>query len=145
MKMREALELTVLGEKTNSIFTLEKLLKTLPQTQCKVEHYFANDVYVRCFYLPSGVAASSYIHRKPCVTIMPYGRVRTITTLQDHEEVQEIEGFNIFESPAGMKRAIYGIEDSVWITTHPNPENIREPEKLIEYFTISPQELLEKS
>ncbi len=136
-------ELAVLGGKTKAIFSLEEVLKKLPQTECKVEHYFAEGVYARCFYLPKGVAVSSHIHRKPCVTIIPYGKVRTITTLQNHEQVQEIEGFQIFESPAGMKRALYGLEDTVWVTLHPNPDNETDPEKIIEKYTVTPQELLE--
>lgn len=137
-------ELAVLGGKTELIFSLEAILKTLPSITPKVEHYFAEGVYARCFYLPKGVAASSHIHRKPCVTVVPYGKVRTITTLQDAEEVQEVSGFSIFESPAGIKRAIYGVEDTVWITLHPNPENERDPEKLLAKYTITPQELLSK-
>lgn len=138
-------ELSVLGGKTKAIFSLEDILKKMPQTTCRVEHYFADGVYARCFYLPKGVAASSYIHRKPCVTIVAYGKVRTVTTLQDSESVQEVEGFQIFESPAGMKRAIYGLEDTVWITLHPNPDNVTDPEKILEQYTITPQELLENN
>ena len=36
---------------------------------------------------------------------------------------------------AGTKRVLYIYEDTTWVTFHANPENITDPDKMVEYLT----------
>ena len=114
----------------NQIFQLEEVLKDLPQATAQLTHHFAEGVYVRAIYLPKGIALTSKIHRYDCVNIMARGHVRTVTTTQTEEVVEVYKGFAIFSGTPGMKRAMVVLEDTVWITVHPNLDNERDIEKL---------------
>ena len=123
--------------RTAQIFALEKALLSLPEAvraeEPMVTHHFSDGVYVRAFYMPRGMVLTGQILREDCVTIVK-GHVRTVTTVQEEDVVEVYQDFAIFSSPPGMKRAVYALEDTVWMTVHPNPSNERDPEKLWERF-----------
>ena len=119
------------------IFALEKAILALPE-EVRIEdplvtHQFSDGVYVRALYMPRGMVLTGHIHREGCVTIVK-GHVRTVTTVQEEDVVEVYQDFAIFSSPPGMKRAMHALEDTVWMTVHPNPSNERDPEKLWERF-----------
>jgi len=114
----------------NQIFKLEEVLQKLPQATAQLTHHFAEGVYVRALYKKKGTVSTGHIHRYDCVTIMPSGHVRTVTTTQTEDVVEVYKGFAIFSSPAGSKRASVALEDTIWITVHANPDNERDVEKL---------------
>lgn len=120
--------------RTEQIFALEKTLKEAPQSlersDIMLTHHFAEGVYVRVMYLQKGTVLTGEIHRFECVTIMPSGHVRTVTTIQTENVVEVYKGFAIFSSPAGSKRAMFALEDTVWSTVHSNPDNERDIAKL---------------
>ena len=114
----------------NQIFQLEEVLKDLPQATAQLTHHFAEGIYVRALYKKKGTVSTGHIHRYDCVTIMPSGHVRTVTTTQTEDVVEVYKGFAIFSGTPGMKRAMVALEDTVWITVHRNPDNERDLEKL---------------
>ena len=114
----------------DQIFKLEDVLQKLPQATPRLTHHFAEGSYVRALYKKKGTVSTSKIHRYDCVTIMPSGHVRTVTTTQTEDVVEVYKGFAIFSSPAGSKRASVALEDTIWITVHANPDNERDLEKL---------------
>jgi hypothetical protein len=125
-------------EKLQPIFKLEEALKVataggaLPNTVCPVQHFFAPGVYVRRMLIPEGVCTIGHIHKNPCVTIIAYGDV-IITT---GEKREHYVGEHTFESPAGVKRAVWALKDTVLTTIHGNPTNERDPEKIFEMLIV---------
>lgn len=124
--------------KLHPIFRLEAAMKEatlrgdLPATVCPVQHFFAPGVYVRRMLIPKGICTIGHIHKHPCVTIIAKGDV-IITT---GEKREHYIGENTFESPAGVKRAVWALEDTVLTTIHGNPENERDPEKIFEMLIV---------
>ena len=49
----------------------------------------------------------------------------------------------MFKGPPGVKRAGIALEDTVWVTIHPNPTEERDPDKLVEMLTVDSFEDLE--
>jgi quercetin dioxygenase-like cupin family protein len=119
-------------EKLRPIYKLENILKEgnangfFKATVCPVKHFFTPGVYVRQMIIPAGVATVGHIHRYPCVTIVAYGDL-LVTTVNGRERYGPGA---TFESPAGAKRAVYAIADSMLITVHGNPDNERDTDKI---------------
>lgn len=115
-----------------AIFELETMLKqgnatgAVPATVCPVTHFFAPGVYVRQMVIPAGVATIGHIHRHPCVTMIAYGDC-IITSA--HSRGRYGPGAT-FETPAGAKRAVYALADTMLSTVHHNPDNERDPDRI---------------
>ncbi len=120
------------------IFNLEFLMKhgnatgQLQPTVCPVKHFFAPGVYVRYMLIPAGVATIGHIHRDPCVTIIASGSVM-ITSPQGGKQYG---AGDTLESPAGAKRAVFALSDTVLITVHGNPTNERDTDKVFENLIV---------
>ena len=53
------------------------------------------------------------------------------------EGVKEIEAPYYGNATAGTKRVAVALEDTIFVNVHPNPNNIKEIEKLEETFVVS--------
>lgn len=83
-----------------------------------VEHFFAHGTYARQMFLPKGHILIGKIHKYECVNIVSYGRIRVAT----EEGLKTIEGPCTFVSPAGVKRAGFVEEDTLWTVIHATNE-----------------------
>lgn len=97
-------------------------------------HYFAAGAYVRTWLVEKDQLVVGRVHKNPCISIIAYGDV----TISSPEGVQRLEGFNIFESPGGQQRALYGHEETMFITCHAHEED--DPDKMIEHLTYPTRE-----
>lgn len=79
-----------------------------------VDHYFAPGVYARQMFLPKDSAIIGKIHKHAHLNIISFGHVIVAT----EEGNKELIGPNTFTSPAGVKRAVTVIEDTLWTTIH---------------------------
>lgn len=108
----------------NAIFDLERAMKegnldgTLEPFECPLRHHFTKGVYLRQMLIPKGVALVGHIHREPCLNIV-LGKIMVAS----EEGERLIEGPITFASPAGIKRAGYALENTLWTTIHANPDN----------------------
>lgn len=93
---------------------LEATCKKQQQVDVEIKHYFANGVYAREMYLPKGVLVVGKIHNFENICIVSKG---TVTVATD-------EGTETYTAPhtligkAGVKRALFAEEDTVWTTFH---------------------------
>lgn len=116
-----------------------------------VEHYFANGVYCRSITIPAGMVLTGKIHRYECVNILAQGKVAVTNPEQEHPDI--LEAPHIWVSPPGSKRALYVMEDVVWITAHPakkgaSEDDLEDLEKELtansyEQLTYEQQEMIE--
>jgi len=88
---------------------------------CKLSHYFAPIVdeygcgtYARELRMPKGTVVVGKIHRHSHVNVISQGKVAVLT-----ESGRELfEAPYTFISQAGIQRAVYILEDTVWTTVH---------------------------
>lgn len=111
-------DLTTLQQNRGKILALEAVLNDLPDFQvvCETRHYFAEGVYVREYIMPKDILVVGKIHKKSQVFIVLKGEVSIYT---ESGEAMRYKAPCIFESPAGVKRAVYSHEDSLLVTAHP--------------------------
>jgi len=83
-----------------------------------VDHFFAPGVYARSMRLPAGYVIIGKIHKHAHLNIISYGHVMVAT----EEGAKELKGPLIFTSPAGVKRAVTVLEDTMWTTIHVTEE-----------------------
>lgn len=85
-----------------------------PQLALQTEHYFADGMYCRTLFRPKGALIVGKIHKQEHFYIVVFGDV-TVTCAGMRERVQ---GFKVFTSRPGTKRAVYAHEDSLCLTVH---------------------------
>ena len=94
---------------------------------CPLKHSFSDGIYVREMSVPKGVVLTGKIHKHEHPYFVLKGKVTIVT---------EYEGKKVINAPcsiiskAGTKRVIVANEDSILITVHHNPDNIKDLKKL---------------
>jgi len=83
-----------------------------------VEHNHAPGAYSRTMRLPAGYVIIGKIHKHAHLNIISYGHVMVAT----EEGAKELKGPLVFTSPAGVKRAVTVLEDTMWTTIHVTDE-----------------------
>jgi len=119
----------------------EKELKNFPQTECPLVHRFLDGMYAREITMKKGTLLTSKMHKKENLTIISKGKVIEVT---EDEHIREIEAPFTMISPAGVKRVLYILEDTIWTTVHKNVENIEDLGKLEDMIIQKEPEMLEK-
>lgn len=97
--------------------------------QCPLTHHFAPKVYGREILLPAGSDVVGKIHRHAHLNVIVKGRALVATEFGSHE----VKAGDIFVSDPGTKRAVHAIEDTVWMTIHPNEADTQDLEQIEEY------------
>jgi len=89
--------------------------------ECIITHYFTPIdenygccAYARKFFLPKGVLAIGKIHKHQHLNFIMQGSVYVST---EHGK-KFYKAPEVFVSEIGLKRAVWGIEDTIWVTVH---------------------------
>lgn len=99
---------------------------------CPLKHSFAPGVYVREIFIPKGTMLTGKIHRHSHPNILLKGEVIVATEFGGREHLKAPLSMI---SKAGTKRAVFALEDTVWITIHATHETDLEK---IEDYVIAP-------
>lgn len=85
-----------------------------------IEHYFAPGLYGRKAILPKGTLAVGKKHKTTHLSVLAKGEiiVRGVNGLPDHRMVAG----DVMVTPAGSQRAVYAVEDSVFVCFHVTEE-----------------------
>lgn len=94
-------------------------------------HHFANGLYAREAILEKGTLGVTAIHEEQNISVMAKGKIAVITE-NGH---QILEGPKVFTTPSGTRRFILVLEDTLFVTVHPNPENMRDTAALVARIT----------
>ena len=91
----------------------ENALTKLPQTEIETANYFSDGTYVRVTKLPKEHCITGGVHKKDhiCVVI---GHVVVI----DESGENTYNGVHVFNSPAGVKRVLRTIDNTLFMTIH---------------------------
>lgn len=81
---------------------------------CPLKHSFGDGIYVREIFNPKGALIITKIHKKDHPFFLLKGRMLIAT----EKGIQELEAPFQGMTMAGTKRAIYALEDVVFITVH---------------------------
>lgn len=91
---------------------LDALLATVPQVEMPVTHRFSRGVYCRELFIPKDTVLTGRIHKFSQINILLRGDISVLT----ESGIKRMKAPQVFESPAGAKRAGYAHEDTVWLT-----------------------------
>jgi quercetin dioxygenase-like cupin family protein len=107
---------------------------------CPLTHTFADGVYVREIFIPKGTVVVGKIHRFSHPNFLMRGEVIVVTEDGGREHLTAPRAMI---SPAGTKRAVYALEDTVWITVHVTTET--DPALLVDLITVPDYAALESA
>jgi hypothetical protein len=114
------------------ILEFESRLRDHPEITVPLLQYFVSGVYARQMKVAGGTLLTGRIHKRPCINVVLEGELEVMTD----EGYQHIIGPAIFTSPAGTKRAMNIISDSIWITFHAYDGPEQDPDAMAEHFTV---------
>ena len=125
------------GDMIEKLFAIEAVLLQMPQVEVPLRHCFGNKVYVREMTAPKGSILIGKMHKYKQVNIVVKGDISVLT----EDGWKRLKAGDMFESPAGIKRAGFTHEDTVWTTICGTEET--DPDKALDELTIgSYQEFL---
>ena len=110
---------------------LEYKLSQLPDGFFPTEHLFLPGMYLRKIFMPAGSLLTSMQHKTKHPFLILSGKLRVM----DQDSVVEYDAPFVGVTEAGTKRILYIYEDTTWITFHANPEEISDPDEMVEYLT----------
>jgi hypothetical protein len=110
---------------------LEYQLSQMPDGYFPTEHLFLPGMYLRKIFMPAGSLLTSMKHKTQHPFLIESGKLRVM----DQTGVVDYEAPVLGITEAGTKRVLYIYEDTTWVTFHANPENITDPDKMVEYLT----------
>lgn len=108
--------------------------KTFPLT-----HSFSEGVYVREMFMEKDGIVIGKIHKNDHIWFLLKGELLVATD----EKTDSYTAPCYVSSPAGAKRVITAIEDSVFVNIFPNPGNLRDIKELEEILTCPTYENFE--
>jgi quercetin dioxygenase-like cupin family protein len=85
----------------------------------EVSHHQIPGVYVRAIYIPKDYILTGKIHKHECINIMSKG---LLAISDGNGTYNTLRPGDIFNSPAGTKRAGYAVEDTIYVTVHRTDE-----------------------
>ena len=114
------------------IYAIEAKIKSMPEALGEdpfpLIHSFAEGIYIREVIIPKGYLVVGKLHKHNYLNCIMSGDMSIVT----EEGIKRVKGPCWNVAPDGTKRFGYSHEDTVWVTVHPNPDNLRDIEKLEE-------------
>lgn len=118
------------------IVAAEAVMAQHEQVGCPVTHRFTNGMYVREIFMPEGTLVASKVHKTEHFFVIRKGRV----SVRMGDNVVDLEAGHMGVTKPGTHRLLYIHEDTVWVTFHPNPDNLTSlkdlEEMIIEHHSI---------
>jgi len=124
--MIEKVNETKVLEQRSKIADFEELLASSPQAvhgdsvDFPLNHLFGGGIYCREILLPAGSVCVGKIHKTTHPNFIMKGKCIVTTNVSD--EPVEITAPMYFYSEAGVKKVVYAIEDTTWVTVHVTDE-----------------------
>lgn len=117
--LKVLMQATTPETRREAINGLETVMASLPQVEQPLAHHFNDGQYAREIFNPKGSLIVTKTHKQGNFSFIPWGRLLVISD----EGQRELTGGMFFATKPGTKRLIYALEDSRFVTVHPNPDN----------------------
>jgi len=114
----------------------ESELSKFPQIEIKEKNYFSDGIYAREITIPAGVIVIGKKHKTQHLNFLTKGKIVVLT----ENGMEELTAPLTLVSEEGIKRVGLSIEETIWITVHPNADNCRDTNE-IELRVIDDSEL----
>jgi quercetin dioxygenase-like cupin family protein len=101
------------------------------QERMPLTHSFSEGLYVREIFMPKGMVITSRIHKYRHHYFVLQGRALVVTD----EGLRTVTAPCYGITPAGTKRALVILEDTIWVTVHSNPTEERDINTLVGMLT----------
>lgn len=99
------------------IFAMQDIIRdNAPAVPMPVQNHFGPHVYLREIFMPAGTLVVGKMHKTEHFNIITQGRVRLI---QEDDSITEVSAGDVFISKPGVKKVLYIVEDTRWVTVHP--------------------------
>lgn len=115
------------------------MVENLDLIDCPLSHVFTKGLYTREMFMPAGTLATSKIHKTEHPFVVSKGKILVCI---DKGGWVEMEAPYIGITMPGTRRILYALEDTVWTTFHPNPDNIVDIEELEDLIVERPDNIL---
>ena len=116
----------------------EAFLATLPGKEIPTFHHFSDGIYMRQINAPKDSVLIGHEHQHECLNLMLSGRVLTV----NNGRIAQFDAPLILKSGPRTRKASIVVEDMIWVTVHPNPDNETDIEKLEKQLFIPSQTFL---
>lgn len=115
---------------SNAINELGAAMMELPnQINLPLNHYFTHGLYGRQIFMPAGSVVVSKIHLQDHITVILQGKAKVVG---NDASSQIIQAPDVFITKANTQRALYIIEDCIWLTVHAtNAQTVEEFENTL--------------
>ena len=105
----------------------------LPQQLCPLDHVHTPGLYTRIIFMPAGTRLTSKIHLFEHPYIIASGVVR-VWTLEAGWVTMRAPHVGV--TKPGTRRLLEILEDTIWVTSHINPENETDPVKTYDHIKL---------
>lgn len=116
-----------------AIDAIEDDLAQLPQQEMPLNHVFTAGLYLRTIMMPAGTLLTSRIHLTEHPFIISSG---VISVWSDETGWQTLRAFHAGVTKPGTRRMLFAHTDVLWSTAHTNPDDERDPDKIVERVTF---------
>ena len=110
---------------------MEADILKLPPIDLPLVHSFTPGAYVRQIFMPAGARLTSMTHKTRHHFVILTGEIAVISGT----EKIIYKGPHVGITEAGTKRVLMALKDTVWLTFHPNPDDVTDPDELVEQIT----------
>jgi quercetin dioxygenase-like cupin family protein len=124
--LRVLLQATTPDARREAIAALEEAMAACPQVEQPLTHHFVDGLYSREILNPKGSVIVTQTHKEGNISFIPIGHILVVS----EEGHKELKGGMWFATQPGTKRFIYAVEDTRFVTVHPNPTNCQDIEVL---------------
>ena len=105
-----------------------------------LKHSFSEGVYIREMLMKKNGVVIGKLHKYSHTWFLMQGELIVATDQGTNQYIAPC----YVNAPAGAKRVIHAVQDSVFINIHPNPENITDIEQLENMLTCKSYNAYEK-
>lgn len=126
-----SLQEVLMNTSDNRVFKGKDLANITP-----LKHSFSDGIYTREMFLPKDTFAIGKIHKLDHTWFLLKGSLLIATQDGVEKVVAPFQG----NSKAGVKRAVYVLEDSVFVNVFPNNGNVKDIDELEKTFVVETQE-----
>ena len=110
----------------DAISALEDVMSKFPQVEQPLTHHWNEGQYAREIFNPKGSLIITKTHKQGNFSFIPTGRLLVIS----EEGQKELSAGMFFATKPGTKRFIYALEDTRFVTVHPNHMNLTDLDEL---------------
>ena len=110
----------------SAIENFEHMVMSFPQAEQPLEHFFTDGLYGRKILNPKGSVIVTKLHRESNFSFILQGILLCIT----EDGVSKLEAPKMFVTSPGTKRILVAVNDVIFCTVHPNPENLTDTDEL---------------